>query len=242
MSEPAPSPSPAPAPSPAPSPAPAPSPSPGPAAQRPDWLPEAHWDAKAGIKPEFGAHYSELSTFHKTQTETQAALKARKPEDIKVEVKLPDTVKVPEGMELKIDEKDPRVPVLRKLALDHGLPQDTVNALVAFDAQMQIEAHAAEVARVAEQDKTLGQNAKDRKGAVAAWFKGLKDGGKISAEEFAEANELATFAHSVTLFEKLQAMLAGTVPGQGGGPPSPPKPADVPMEQRWYPPSSQKAS
>jgi hypothetical protein len=82
---------------------------------RPAWLPEAHWDARGGLKPEFGAHYRELTSFHKTETERQTALKARQPDDIKVEVKLPEGVKPPDGMQLKIDEKDPRIPALRDL-------------------------------------------------------------------------------------------------------------------------------
>lgn len=219
MSEPTPTPAP-PVPTPAPSPAPA-------TATRPDWLPEAHWDTTANsIKPEFGAHYGELATFHKTETEKAAALAARKPEDIKFEIVLPETVKVPDGMTLKIDEKDPRVPVLRDLAVKHGLSQDVVTSLIALDAQMQIEGHAAEQVRIAAEDQKLGANARDRKAAAGNWLKGMKDRGELTAEEYEASRAYATDAATVTFLEKLMAKAAGTVPGTTPAPPPPPAPKD----------------
>jgi capsid assembly protein len=231
MTDPVPNPTPAPTPAPSPAPAPAP-------VSRPEWLPEAHWDTAANsMKPEFGTHYAELATFHKTQTEQQAALAARKPEDIKLEVKLPETVKVPDGMDLKINENDPRVPVLRELALKNNLSQDVINSLVALDAQQQIAAHAAEQTRIAAEDAKLGANAKERKDAVGNWLKGMKDRNEITAEEFEAVRVYAIDAAAVTALEKIIQKATGTVPGHTPG--NPQKPADVPMESRWY---QQKAS
>jgi len=208
------------------------------AVARPEWLPESHWDTAANnIKPEFGAHYAELTTFHKTQTEAQAALAARKPEDIKFEIKLPETVKVPDGMDLKINDNDPRVPVLRELALKNNLSQETVNALVALDAQQQIAAHAAEQTRLAAADAKLGANAKERKAAVGDWLKGMKDRNEFTAEEYEAVRVYAIDPESVTAIEKIIAKATGNVPGHHPG--NPPKPADAPMESRWY---QQKAS
>lgn len=234
---------------PAPGSAPAAAPASGPgaaapaapaAATRPDWLPEAHWDAKAGIKPEFGQHYTELATFQKTETEKAAALKARKAEDIKFEIKLPDTVKVPEGMELKIDAKDPRLPAIRDMALKHGWSQEQVNDLVAFDAMQKIADHKAESDRIVAEDKKLGEKVTERKDAVLSWAKGLKEKGDISAEEFEEIRLTGGSAAGVSLLEKLIAKASGAVPGTSGHQPQP-KPADTPMEQRWYGPQ-QKVS
>ena len=209
-----------------------------PAVSRPEWLPEAHWDTAANtIKPEFGTHYAEVSAFHKAQTEAQAALAARKPEDIKIEVKLPETVKVPDGMDIKINESDPRVPVLRELALKNNLSQDVINSLVALDAQQQIAAHAAEQTRIAAEDAKLGANAKERKDAVGNWLKGMKDRNEITAEEFEAVRVYAIDAAAVTALEKIIQKATGTVPGHTPG--NPQKPADVPMESRWY---QQKAS
>lgn len=227
-------------------PQPAPPPSPAAvtpsAAARPEWLPESHWDTTGNtIKPEFGAHYNEVATFHKTETEQRAALAARKPEDIKFEVKLPDTVKVPEGMDLKVRPDDPRVPVLREMAIKNGWTQDTVDALVALDAQQQIQMHAAEQARIAAEDQKLGANAAGRKAAVGNWLKGLKDSNKISGDEYEAVRVYATDAASVSALEKIIAMAAGSVPAGGGGT-EPAKPAEVPLAQRWYGSTSQKAS
>lgn len=192
--------------------------------ERPEYVPETYWDGETkAIKPEFGTHYTELSTFHKTETEKAAALAARKPEDIKFEIKLPDTVKVPDGMDLKINDNDPRVPILRELAVKRGLDQDTVNDLVALDAQMQITAHAADIARVAAADAKLGANANDRKAAVGNWLKGMKDRGELDAGEYEAVRIYATDAETVTALEKIMAKAAGTVPGhQPQNPATPP--------------------
>lgn len=198
------------------------------AVTRPEWLPESHWDTTANtIKPDFGTHYAELSTFHKTQTEAQAALAARKPEDIKFEIVLPETVKVPEGMQLKIDDKDPRVPILRDLAVKHGLPQDVITSLVALDAQMQIEGHAAEQVRIAAEDQKLGATAKDRKAAAGNWLKGMKDRGELTAEEYEAGRVYAVDAAGVTFLEKLMAKANGSVPGAAPSPPPTPPAKDI---------------
>lgn len=238
--DPTPTPTPSPSPTPAPSPAPAPSAAAA-AVTRPEWLPETHWDTTANsIKPEFGAHYNEVATFHKTQTEAQAALAARKPEDIKFEIVLPETVKVPDGMQLKIDDKDPRVPILRDLAVKHGLSQDVITSLVTLDAQMQVQAHAAEQSRIAAEDQKLGANANDRKSAVGNWLKGMKDRNELSGEEYEAVRVYAVDAAGVSALEKIIAKANGNVPGAGGGN-DPPKPTEVPLAQRWYG-NSQKAS
>lgn len=197
---------------------------------RPDWLPESYFDPATGIKPEFGQHYAEIATAHKTFTETQAALAARKPEDIKFEMKLPDGVKVPDGVELKINPDDPRIPVLRDLALKNNWTQDQVDALVALDAQQVIASHAAEATRLAAEKQKLGANADDRIKATASWIKSLPG---ISADELAEVQILTATASGVSLVEKLMAKANGAVPGAGGHEPQTPStPATV--EQRWY--------
>lgn len=219
---------------PAPAPEPAPSPSPAPEPQgvtRPEYIPEQFWDPQANaVKPEFGQHYSELSTFKQTYDQQQEALKARKPEDIKIEVKPPEGFKLPDGIELKIDEKDPRIPIIRDLALKRGLDQDTVNDLVWLDAQMQIEAHNAERERVKAEDAKLGANGKDRKAAVTNWITNFKD---LKPEHKQEIEVLTATAAGVELVEMLMARASGSVPGAGGEPPRQPVPP-LTIEQRWY--------
>jgi hypothetical protein len=222
-------------PTPAPQPTPTPTPAPEPqGVTRPEWLPEDHWDSQANtIKPEFGQHFNELSTFHKTETERQAALKARKPEDIKFEIKLPETVKVPDGMDLKIDEKDPRVPVIREMAIKRGWDQDTVNELIAFDAQQQIEMHNAEKARIAAEDQKLGANAKARKDAVGNWLKGMRDRNELTADEYGAVQVYAIDAAAVSALEKIMGKAAGSVPNRQEPPPQ--RPAEKTIAQRLYP-------
>lgn len=203
------------------------------AGARPEWLPEDHWDTTANaIKPEFGKHYAELKSF----VDAEAARKAQLPqkaEDYKIEVKLPPEVKVPDGMELRINEKDPRVPVIRALAHEQGWTQETVNKLVALDAQMQIEARAADIARVAAEDAKLGANAKPRKEAVASFLKGMKDRGELSADEHEAVRVYATDAAAVTALEKLIAKANGSVPGHQQG--NPPAPQPKTIAERMYP-------
>jgi hypothetical protein len=226
-------PTPAPAPAPAPSPAPAPAPAPA-AVTRPEAIAESFWDASANtIKLDaFTPHYTELATFHKTETERQAALAARKPEDIKFEVKLPEGVKAPEGLDVKINPDDPRVPVLRDMAIKNGWTQETVDALVALDAKQQIDNHAAEQSRIAAEDQKLGANAKDRKAAVGNWLKGMKDRNELSGDEYEAVRVYATDAATVTALEKIMAKAAGHVPGHQPG--NPPAAAQVPQAERWY--------
>lgn len=238
-----------PTPTPAPSPTPTPEPAPAPiTAQRPEWLGENHWDGEKGaINDDFGQHYTELAAFQKTETEKRAALAARKPEDVKFEATAlpPELVEEAKkiGQEIKIDEKDPRIPILRELAIEHGWDQPVVNALVAMDAKLKIADRAAEIARVQAEDTKLGANKDDRKKAISSWADGLKTKGDITADEHAEFGHIAATAAGVTLIEKLIAKANGTVPVNNSGNPNlTPKPSDVPIEQRWYGPNSQKAS
>jgi hypothetical protein len=170
--------------------------------------------ARSGIKRDFGKHYSEVATVHKTFTEQQAALAARKPEDIKIEVKLPETVKVPDGMESKIDPKDPRVDRMRAMALKNGWSQEQVNDLVAFDAQQKIAEHAAEQTRLTAEKQKLGANGDTRIKAAADWVKGFT----TDPAELGEVQVLTATAAGVSLLEKLMAKANGSVPGTGGQP------------------------
>jgi hypothetical protein len=67
----------------------------------------------------------------------------------------------------------------------------------------------------------------------------MKDRNEFSNEEYDAVRIYATDAASVSALEKIIAKANGSVPGSGGGN-EPPKPAEVPMAQRWY--SPQKAS
>jgi hypothetical protein len=231
-SAPAPAAAPAAAPAPAPAaPAPAPSVPPSePAAAaatsiRPTWLPETHWDPKLNAI-NLGALQKDF--------ETKAALAARKPEDIKFAPKLPDDFKPPEGMKVKFgDERDLRVPVLRDIALRHGLPQEAVDEMLIADARFQIAQIQAEGERLANEDKKLGPNHQARKDAVLNW---LKAAGLEPDEAVALAMGVRS-AHGVTALEKLMARQIGAVPSTsaGGGGPAPAPAPEKTLAQRLYP-------
>ena len=71
-------------------------------------------------------------------------------------------MKVPDGFEYKLDEKDLRIGPLRDLAIKHQLSQEQVNQIVALEAQMQIAAHRAEEAAIATELAKLGDNGRAR--------------------------------------------------------------------------------
>jgi hypothetical protein len=167
----------------------------------------------------------------------QAALAARKPEDIKLEVKLPDTVKVPEGMKVKVDPKDPRVPLIRRSRSRTAGPR-TGQPTRRLDAQQKIEAHNAEVARVGRGRQEARRQRQGPQG-------GRRRMGRHARHERRRTQRNphdATTAAGVTALEKLMAKVNGSVPGTGGAPPQPQKPAEVPMADRWYGGTQQKVS
>jgi hypothetical protein len=191
---------------------------------RPEFLPEQFWDDKAGIKTdEFGKHYTEVTATAAKAAERAAAVPPN-PEGYKVEVKLPEGLKVPEG--IKFDpSKDPRTPVLLKAAHELGLTNTDVNALVALDAQFAIENHNAEVARIAEETKKLGDNAKGRIDAATNWLNAQSgDGKRFTAAEAEEVRLMVGSAAGVTALEKLMAIVNGSVPGHVPTPPPKPEP------------------
>lgn len=204
-----------------------------PAATRPDWLPESYWDPKANAlnTDEFGRHYTETAAKAAKLDERLAAV-PEKPDGYKVEVKLPDGVKVPDGVTFD-PAKDPRTPQFLQVAHALGLDQKQVNDLIAFDAQLAIAGHTAEQARVAEETKKLGEKASERIAAVTNWAKGLKDKGDLTADEFNEIRMTAATAAGVTALEKLIAKAAGSVPGTPDhrDPPAQPKT----LAERMYP-------
>src|SRR5262249_4509605 len=108
-------------------------------AQMPAGLPEQYWDAQAGqVKmTELMADYGEAARLKAEHDERIAALPA-KPEDYRIEGKLPDGYLVPAGFEPKVDPKDPRIGPLRELAHKQGWSQEMVSDLIGMDLQAQV--------------------------------------------------------------------------------------------------------
>src|SRR5262249_57717511 len=153
------------------------------ASSRPEWMPESHWDAATnsvrvdGLKDVF------------TRDSAARAAKAQLPErPDDYEIALPSDFKVPDGSgitpeQIGINENDPRIPAVRAFAHKHGLSQAAVADLVAFDAQQQLAAYHAEVARLGEENQKLGDKAEERTRAVDDWARGMKDRGGVTAAE-----------------------------------------------------------
>lgn len=206
---------------------PAPPPSPG--SSMPEGLPTQFWDSQSNQVniPEFVKSYGEVSAF-KTQHDQRMASLPKRPEDYKIELKLPDTVKVPDGLELKIDDKDPRLGMLREFAVKNQMAPELVNEIVALEAQMQIAAHVQGEAHLQAEMKKLGENGKARVGALEDFLKA-----NVSKEEYAALRPVIGDAAAFSAIEKLIAK-AVTQRVPGNLPTDPPKPAPKSMEDRWY--------
>jgi hypothetical protein len=171
--------------------------------------------------------YAALSAF-KTEHDTKLAALPKKPEDYKLEFKPPESFKLPDGFQYKLDEKDPRVGPIREFALKHGLSQDGLNELVAFDAKMQIEALAAADAELQAEMKKLGENGPARVKAFEDYLKA-----NVSTEEYAAMRPFIGNAAAFSAIEKLIAKaLKQSVPAHLNGttPPAPEprkRPADI---------------
>lgn len=224
-------------PNPSPNPAPPAAPPAGPGSgsppvlsSPPEGLPAQFWDQQTGQVnlPEFVKSYGEVSAF-KTQHDQRIAALPKDPKDYKIELKLPDGVKVPDGAEFKIDDKDPRLPAVRAFAHKHQLSQDTVNELISLHAQMEIEAYAAGEAELQAEMKKLGSNGPARTQAAETFLKA-----NLGKDEYEALRPVIGNAVAFAAVEKLIARATSqSVPANlnGGTPPNPPqakkRPADV---------------
>lgn len=171
-----PSPSPAPAPAPAPGPAPAPAPAPGPSgAQRPEFVPEKFWDPSKGevrLQDAFKS-LSEVESKvgkHKDQVKAEVLKELRqgvpeKPEGY--EFKIPEGV-VPEGLEIRVDEKanEGMITWWRGIAHKYGLKQEDFEAGVGEYLKGQVLL----MPKGAEEKAKLGERADDRIKRVDAYL------------------------------------------------------------------------
>jgi len=202
------------------------------ASSRPEWMPESHWDAATnsvrvdGLKDVF------------TRDSAARAAKAQLPErPDDYEIALPSDFKVPDGSgitpeQIGINENDPRIPAVRAFAHKHGLSQAAVADLVAFDAQQQLAAYHAEVARLGEENQKLGDKAEERTRAVDDWARGMKDRGEFTADELQAVYAVASTAAGVQLFEKLIGRINGAIPGNTFDGRPQPQPGTIPGYER----------
>jgi hypothetical protein len=183
----------------------------------PEGLPAQFWDTQSGQvnMGEFVKSYGELSTFKAGHDERLTTL-PKTADDYKLDYKLPDTVKMPDGMELKIDPKDPLAVAARSFAHKHKMSQAEFSELVTLHAQTMVEAHTANEAAIQAEMKKLGENGPARVKAAEDFLKTA-----VSADEFAA---IKLFIGDATAFAGLEKLIAKAttqkVPGNGDPPPT----------------------
>lgn len=121
-------------------------------AQKPDWLPDSYWDAE---KSEPKA--ADLKKFWDGHIAARASL-PDKPEGYKLAV--PEDIKLPPGY--TPDEKEPKFNELRRIALEDGLSQATVDKLVRLEAASIAAYHEGISKGITLRDKALGDNGAGR--------------------------------------------------------------------------------
>lgn len=200
----APPPAPAPAAPPA-STSPAPSPA---AAERPDYVPETHWDATVGKpKPEFGQHVKDLAAFKATEDSRRLTL-PKTPDEYPFA--LPPGFKAPEGVDVTLNDKDPLVQLYRDFAHKSGLTTDQFSEGLGLLAAMRVSEHQAMKTAEAAQLQSLGANGSARVTAVHDWLTATLG---VGAKTF---TNFPLIASQVEGFEKIMQKFAS----QGGSGPN----------------------
>jgi hypothetical protein len=160
-------------------------------AARPDYIPESHWDAtKNAPKETFGQHVKDLTAFQAAEQSRKLAI-PQKPEDYKLA--LPKTWQPPEGVEYKLDEKDPRWERARAWAHKYGIPQEAFEEGIEMLASTEV-ASATEISKARNnQINALGVNGTARVSAALTWLDAKGYGamkGMVVTKDIVEAVEL----------------------------------------------------
>lgn len=208
----------------------------------PEGLPPQYWDASHGIKTE--ALVKDFVGL-KTSADARTAARPEKPELYKAE--LASDFKLPEGVNIKFDDKDPIAgPILteaRTLAHELGIDQPTFSKLLTLQAKLELGRANALVAKqqadMAATVKKLGDNFEARKTALDNYLNAAATGTEAVKKE--KLNGLAALTTNAAAFEMLEDLIARAntvIPGSQNNQ-DPPKPAQQRAADRWYP---QKAS
>lgn len=183
-----------------------PSPTPTPPPERPDYIPDAHWDAAVGKpKDTFGQFVKDHVAFKATEDSKRLTLPA-KPEDYTFA--LPKDFKAPDGVDVTLNDKDPLVPLYRQWAHKNGVTNDAFSDGLGMLAAMRVSEVQAMKAGEAAQLQTLGANGTARVTAVHNWLTAqLGDGAK-------PFTDFPLIAAQVEGFEKIMQKFA--TQGAGG--------------------------
>jgi hypothetical protein len=169
---------------------------------RPDYIPEAHWDATAGkVKDDkaVSAYFNEIIT----RDAAEASRRLTLPQNADAyKIELPGDFKPPEGVKFEFKTDDPLLAQARTLAHQSGLSQENFSKLLGLYAGAQVsDAQSVSTARNAEIAK-LGATGPARVDAVTTVFKGVlgdADGALLASRMFT--------ARDVEVMEKLVSRL-----------------------------------
>lgn len=225
-----------------------PSPQGGPAApaaesgdlpSRPEWLPEAHWDAETGgIKDTFGQHYGELADFHRTETERLAAF----PEKIDAYDIAPDEAALAalakqHGVEdagLVVAPDDPRLQAAREIGFKHKLSPNVIRELANVQIAHDFATVKAVNDRVDQEREKLGPNRDTRIAGLATFLKAHSGKPEALINEFIAWTPRADFVEVLEgVMKKFSAQGATPITAKPTEPPPAPKPS---LTERWYGP------
>lgn len=181
--------------------------------QPPEGLSPSFWDGdKNEVKlNDLIADHGNLSKF---KTESEARFKDRPESPDKYELKLPETVKLPEGAEFRFEPDSPLMKTARQLAFDSGRGQAGFEEMLGLYAQSLIDMGAEDETFAAEQYQAemtkLGDKAKDRTDAVDSYLKA-----NLSEDEYKALSAVTTTAAAVQAVEKLMTLSRDKNPQTG---------------------------
>lgn len=185
---------------------------------RPSWCPDTAWDARSSTidHAAMDRHYRETIAprlaAHDAWEASRAALPA--PEDYKVATT--ETFKAPEGVDYKVDGRDPWWNEVKAVAHKLGLSQEAFSGAVYLISAREVQGlHYVDAARNAELAK-LGPNGQGRADAVATW---LENAVGDDAAALGMVMRRAPVARVVETFEKIivKASSLGRSSGRSAG-------------------------
>ncbi|NTG61836.1 hypothetical protein G6L45_16270 [Agrobacterium rhizogenes] len=184
-------------------------------------MPESLWDGEKGFKAQ---DFDELVAFKAERISAEAS----RPESADAyEVKLPETFKLPDHIQLEdgqqiVNPDDPRVIELRKIAHGKGWSQQDFQDVLALGVSMDIAADEQRVTSLKAEADKLGSRSKERIEAVTSWVDA-----KLGKELGTELKGMLFTAKQVQAFERLMSLYRGDVPGTPGAGREQPDPSKI---------------
>jgi len=172
---------------------------------RPEYVPEAHWDATAGkIKDDkaFSAHLNEIISRDAAERIRKSTLPAS-PDAYKSE--LPKDFTPPAGLEFKLNESDPILAQARTLAHEMGIGQEGFSKLLGLYAGSQISTQQSITAARDAEIAKLGATGPARIDALSTFFTA-----QLGGSEGKQFMSRILTASDVAIAEKLVAKIANS--------------------------------